>query len=112
MGVDHAGHSHGARSNQYAEAAGLQDDILATLVPLWLEGGYRVLVTSDHGHTAEGGHGGTEPEVTDTPLYLIDPRGGRGDLDEAVDNTAVAATVWQWLGLEGTPADAGRPIDL
>lgn len=113
MGCDHAGHEHGGASGAYAAAAELQDAILATAVPAWTAAGYTVIVTSDHGHRADGGHGGTEPEVVQTPLYVIPASGtGLGDTESAVENTRVAPTVWRGLGLEATPADAAESLDV
>lgn len=113
MGCDMAGHDGGGRSAGYAKAIEKQDAILATAIPLWTALGYTTIVTSDHGHRPEGGHGGTGPEVVNTPLYIVPPSGqGRGDTDGTVMHTQIAPTVWTILGLQGTPGDAAAPIDL
>lgn len=113
MGCDIAGHAGGAASARYGAAVERQDTILATAVPGWLGLGYTVVVGSDHGHRSEGGHGGTEPEVVNTPLYVIPPtREGRGDTGMVVDHPRIAPTIWGILGLGDTPRDAGRPIEL
>ncbi|MES8480663.1 alkaline phosphatase family protein [Cutibacterium acnes] len=68
-GVDHAGHSFGADSEQYQQAVGHVDELTRHLVKgvaerheqlgeQWL-----VAVTTDHGHKPEGGHGEDEVEV-------------------------------------------------
>jgi hypothetical protein len=106
MGVDHAGHSHGGRSSEYAAAVRQQDELLATVLPAWIGAGYTVVVTSDHGHLAEGGHGGTEDDVVSTPLYVMTPEGGRGDTGRTVPNTAVAPGIWARLGVGGDPGAA------
>jgi predicted AlkP superfamily pyrophosphatase or phosphodiesterase len=49
MGMDYLGEAHGADSPQYRNNAIFQDMILADLMPGWLESGYHVLVTADHG---------------------------------------------------------------
>ncbi len=112
MGCDTAGHGEGGGSPAYARAVSLQDHILATLVPVWNGLGYTVIVTADHGHLPEGGHGGTHDEVVNTPLYVVPSTGvGGGDTGETVPSTRVAATVWRLLGIEGPP-DAAAPLDL
>lgn len=67
-GVDEAGHVYGAVSGQYVAAMGRADAHLGRMLAAvdqraragerWL-----VAVTTDHGHTDGGGHGGGEPEV-------------------------------------------------
>lgn len=111
MEVDHAGHEHGGQSHEYAEAVGVQDEMLATIVPGWIARGYTVLVTADHGHKPTGGHGGTSQDETLTPLYVASPQGGRGNTKQTVDHTQIAPTIWRLLGLDGTPSDAGEALD-
>ena len=61
--VDDMGHAHGARSRQYADAA-RDRAVLALRVAASLDLERDALVVlSDHGHLATGGHGGAEPEV-------------------------------------------------
>ena len=108
-----AGHDGGGSSAGYAKAIEKQDAILATAIPLWTALGYTTIVTSDHGHRSEGGHGGTGPEVVNTPLYVVPPSGeGQGDTAITVVHTQIAPTVWAMLGLSDTPADAAAPIEL
>ncbi len=113
MGCDNAGHENGGRSAEYAKVIERQDAILATAIPLWRVAGYTVLVTSDHGHRDDGGHGGTGEEVVSTPLYLIPSDGhGAGDTGRTVSHLSLAPTVWAMLGLTDRPHDTAAPIDL
>ncbi|MCC6748446.1 MAG: alkaline phosphatase family protein [Deltaproteobacteria bacterium] len=62
LAVDRAGHLHGGASPEYrwaAEAAGR----VVGQVAAARRTGETVVVLSDHGHLAEGGHGGLEREV-------------------------------------------------
>lgn len=70
MNIDDAGHKYGGESKQYEASVRAADSMLATLVPIWISQGYRVMVTSDHGMNAMGQHGGTEPEERYVPLYI------------------------------------------
>jgi hypothetical protein len=68
--VDIAGHAYGADSEEYLEATQVVDRALARVlgkVDLSLD---TILITSDHGHSDAGGHGGTEHEVLSVPLIL------------------------------------------
>ncbi len=66
--VDAAGHASGARGAAYRSAAAEVDARLARLLSALDLTTATMLVTSDHGHTASGGHGGWEDEVTRVPL--------------------------------------------
>ena len=71
MGIDYAGHEHGADSAAYRDAARAADGLLARYLPIWLEAGYVALVTSDHGMGDEKSHCDTTNEVRRVPLWLI-----------------------------------------
>ncbi len=107
---DAAGHHHGGASHQYREAAEVADRALARVlgdVDLALDA---ILVTSDHGHTARGGHGGLEPEVVAVPLIAT----GAGILAGAAPRDArlidIAPTVAALLGLPAPGHGLGRTL--
>ncbi|MDB4960447.1 MAG: hypothetical protein JWP01_446 [Myxococcales bacterium] len=66
--VDAAGHGHGGDSLEYRIAAETADRALARALGRVDLTQDTILVTSDHGHTQHGGHGGLEPEVVTVPL--------------------------------------------
>ncbi|MDR3319423.1 MAG: alkaline phosphatase family protein [Desulfovibrio sp.] len=71
MGIDYAGHMHGASSSTYRNAARAADGLLARYLPRWLEKEYAVLVTSDHGMDIEGSHCDATGESRSVPLWLV-----------------------------------------
>lgn len=75
MGLDNAGHVHGGASSAYDLAARKLDMQLAQLLPLWIAEGYDVIVTSDHGMSADRMHGGDAPEERAVPFVWL-PRDG------------------------------------
>jgi predicted AlkP superfamily pyrophosphatase or phosphodiesterase len=100
MGMDWIGHQFTADSSQYRNNAIFQDVILAALIPEWLEVGYTVLVTGDHGMNRDGMHGGTQPEERNVPLYIIPPDGkGTGNTKKTVSQLHMAPTVCRLLGV-------------
>jgi predicted AlkP superfamily pyrophosphatase or phosphodiesterase len=100
MGMDDLGHKYGADSREYRNHAVNQDMIFVNLIPEWLELGYNILVTGDHGMNADGGHGGTTPEMREVPLYLIRPGvPGKGDTGEVLSQLQIAPTVCKLLGV-------------
>lgn len=79
MGMDYMGEKYGSDSIEYRNHAIRQDMWMTALIAEWLEGGYNILVTGDHGMNADGLHGGTTPDVREVPLFLIRPNiSGKG----------------------------------
>lgn len=94
MGMDYLGEAHGADSPEYRNNAIFQDMALAHLIPGWLELGYTVLVTGDHGINNDHLHGGTLPDVRQVPLYWIPADGkGSGDTGRQVSQLAIAPSL-------------------
>ncbi|HSB88607.1 MAG TPA: alkaline phosphatase family protein [Anaerolineales bacterium] len=112
MGMDHLGESYGSDSPEYRNNAIFQDMALANLIPGWLERGYTVLVTADHGINNDRLHGGTLPDVRHVPLYWIpkDGRGG-GDSGRQVPQLSVAPTLCSLLGIPIPKTMQGSAID-
>ncbi len=95
---DSVGHAYGGTSSQYCDQAGMVDDQIAFFHRHWLEQGYRVMVTADHGMSASGNHGGTTDDVRYVAFYEFghpDP----GEAAEVADQRAVAPTILSRLGL-------------
>lgn len=70
MGIDNAGHQHGADSLAYRDAARFADGLLARWLPQWTAAGYAVLVTSDHGMDTDAEHNDNMPATRQVPLWL------------------------------------------
>jgi predicted AlkP superfamily pyrophosphatase or phosphodiesterase len=98
MGMDYTGGMHGADTSVYRNHATSQDMWLATYLVEWMERGYSILVTADHGINTDGFHGGTTPEVREVPLYLIRPGiAGKGDTQETISQLQIAPTICKLL---------------
>jgi len=111
MGVDHAGHRFGRDTDKYNRAVTYADILLAHAVPAWLELGYSVIVTSDHGHDQFRAHGGTTDDVRNVPLYAIRKSvAGFGYQDDQASQLQVAPTVCQALGLPIPDTMKAEPI--
>lgn len=98
MNIDDAGHRHGLDSPQYRNSARQADILLADYLRGWLEAGYQVLVTADHGMNADRSHNGLLPEEREVPLFVI------GDAfslsgEARPRQTELCGTVCQLLGV-------------
>lgn len=71
MNIDDAGHRYGGESKEYELSVRNADGLLATVLPIWMEQGYKILITADHGMNANGYHGGITSSERDVPLYTF-----------------------------------------
>jgi predicted AlkP superfamily pyrophosphatase or phosphodiesterase len=111
MGMDYMGEKFGADSPEYRNQAIYQDMYLSALIAEWLQLGYNVLVTGDHGINEDRLHGGTTPGVREVPLYLMRPGiPGAGDTGEVISQLQIAPTVLRLLDLEVPTTMKGSPI--
>ncbi len=101
MGMDNVGEKFGSNSGEYRSHAIRQDTWLATYLVEWMERGYIILVTGDHGMNQDKAHGGTTPDVREVPLYLIRPNvAGLGDTLEVISQLQIAPTICRLLEIE------------
>lgn len=108
--VDEAGHSEGADSEEYRDAAmRLDRELRAALA----EVDYRrstVIVVADHGHTDGGGHGGVEPEVVTVPLIAAGAGIRAGVEVRSARLIDIAPTVTALLGVRPPGHGLGRTL--
>ncbi|MDR9794413.1 alkaline phosphatase family protein [Aeribacillus pallidus] len=100
MGVDLKGEQFGAESKEYREQILKVGSLLAQTVPIWRQEGYQILITSDHGMSETGNHGGTTSCERDVPLFVISEKIEAGVYDEVIPQLAFAPLVCQLLGIE------------
>lgn len=116
--VDHAGHSYGADTPQYAAAIRTADAQVAQLLAAvrgrstYAQENWLVMVTADHGHLPGGGHGGSDP--TERQTFVIAAGAGipAGSVRNDVRMVDVAATALDHEGVAINPAWNldGRPL--
>jgi predicted AlkP superfamily pyrophosphatase or phosphodiesterase len=98
MGMDYFGEMYGSDSSEYRNHAIYQDKWLAPLIMEWMQRGYSIMVTGDHGINKDGEHGGTTPEQREVPLFWIQSNVmGRGAVGETISQLQIAPTVLKLL---------------
>ena len=102
MGVDVKGENYGSESKEYREQILKMGSLLAQLLPIWMKSGYHILITSDHGMSEYGNHGGITDGERDVPLFIISPRIETGIHEETIPQLAFAPLVCELLGIEPT----------
>jgi len=108
MSIDHAGHRFGGGSKEQAAAAMAVDVAISMLLPQWLEQGYNILVTSDHGMGANGIHSGNTQVQRTVPLYLFAKEAHKGVHDKLLSQLTVAPLLCALLGIK--PAGNMMPL--
>jgi hypothetical protein len=107
--VDNAGHGYGGTSPEYEAAAQNVDGHIAQLLASTDLETTAMLVTSDHGHIAAGGHAGPEPEVIQVPLLAMGAGIKPGKYD-TVDHVDITPTIAVLLGTSFPAHIQGRAL--
>lgn len=71
MGIDDAGHRAGLNSSTYRNTARYSDMALSDHLPTWIQEGYQIMITADHGMNNDNSHGGILQEEVEVPFYVI-----------------------------------------
>jgi hypothetical protein len=105
--VEYAGRSFGAASQQYRAAVRRVDSRIREIAQAMSLTRNVLIVTSDHGHLSNGGHGGGEEEVLIIPFVMVGGRVVPGPHGE-IDQTDIAPTIAALLGLAVPSAAQGE----
>ncbi|MGB6117169.1 MAG: alkaline phosphatase family protein [Mesorhizobium sp.] len=107
--LDSMGHRFGHDCGEMDHALYAMDGMLAAFLPKWLEAGYEVIVTADHGQTNRGHHGGHDDEMQDVALYYFGK--GKGPKEDALlDQLSLAPTVLKRLGVKAPATMKAKPF--
>jgi hypothetical protein len=96
--VDDAGHHYGAASKEYALAVARADREIRTLLDRIDFERDVVVLTADHGHREEGGHGGGQAGIRNVLLCAAGPHVRHAD-GGAIDGRATGPLLAMLLGL-------------
>ncbi|OEJ32121.1 alkaline phosphatase family protein [Streptomyces subrutilus] len=114
--IDIAGHSYGAASQQYLDAIGRVDKLIGQVLtavqnrPAYAQENWKILVTTDHGHTNSGGHGGSTIQERGTFVIAKGAGIAAGSVRDDVKLVDVAATALAQVGVSTAPLD-GVPLN-
>lgn len=108
--IDHAGHSYGAASPEYAAALRATDTRIRHLVdtvrarPTYGQESWLIVLTADHGHTAAGGHGGNTAPERKTFVIAVGPGITAGSTRSDIKLVDISASVLAHHGIARNPA--------
>ncbi len=98
MNIDEAGHHSGLDSSHYRNTTRRSDKELSEYLPTWIEAGYQIIITADHGMNTDKSHGGSLAEERDIPLYVIGDRFSH-QAGCAPKQTEICGIICELLGL-------------
>jgi len=96
---DTLGHLYTSDSAEYRKQAWLSDNALARIMPAWLDKGYQVFVTADHGMNTDGHHGGNEALTRDVAFYYFGSKPCLPEPTDILDQRRVAPSILQSVDL-------------
>lgn len=99
MNIDDKGHRFGSESPEYRNAARRTDGFLSLVLPNWIEMGYQIMITSDHGMNRDHSHGGRLKEEREVPLFLIGSQFNH-QAECQIAQTQIAGTLASLLNVE------------
>jgi len=100
MNIDDAGHKFGGASREYRNSTRRASDLLSLYLPSWREAGYSIIVTSDHGMSDDGNHGGPDVDETHVPFYTVGKEVFSFDVKQTPKQTEIAGLLCALLGIE------------
>lgn len=99
MMIDTLGHDHGSESREYMNQTVKADVLLSHYIVQWMDLGYQIIVTADHGMNAGGQHSGPEDSER-FPLYIVGKDRDRRFRDKCIDQLEMAPLCCKLLGIE------------
>ena len=110
MNIDDDGHKFTADSKEYRNRAIAVDILLASVLPQWMDAGYQIMITADHGMNDDGQHGGTTSADRDVPLFLISDQVKPGIHEEEIPQLQIAPLACELLNIK--PAAAMQQLSI
>lgn len=104
MNIDDTGHKFTAMSKEYHAAVNFADFLLGTSLQRWLDDGYQVIVTADHGMDEYGLHGGTKKGHREVPMFIFSDRFPKNTGLKRMHQLELAPLICQFLDLEPAPS--------
>ena len=110
VSTDFAAHEYGGKSPEYLAEVRRTDTLIADLAKALDLSKQTLIVTADHGHRDQGGHGGEEAEVLAIPIVMVGA-GIRPESRAAASQSDLAPTIAALLGVPIPSAASGAVLE-
>ena len=91
MNIDFVGHNQGCHSPEYSKQVRNSDRILSDHLQGWVEKGYRIIVTADHGMCEDGAHSGIHDDERLVPFWYV------GEELSVMDLPATSTEIYRYV---------------
>lgn len=98
MNIDDAGHKAGFDSMEYRNSARKSDGYLSLYIKKWIDEGYQVIVTADHGMNRDFSHSGILKSEREVPFFTFG-HAFSGNPSIELLQTQICGTVLTLLGI-------------
>lgn len=99
MNIDNAGHKAGRDSAHYRNTVRTSDAELSKYLPQWIDEGYQIVITADHGMNDDKSHGGALSKEREIPFLVIGERFTHVQSCEP-KQTEICGVICELLGLQ------------
>lgn len=110
ISTDFAAHEYGGASPEYQAELQRIDAMIAVLSNRLDLSRETLVITADHGHRDQGGHGGEEAEVLAIPVVMVGA-GVRSSVTVSALQADIAPTIAALLGVGLPNASSGQPLE-
>ncbi len=100
MSTDNMGHLYGLDSREYRTSLNKVDNELSLFIPIWIEEGYHIVITADHGVNKDYYHGGIHDSERLVPLFVISKEVEPGYYEENIGQLLIPPLLCDLLGIE------------
>lgn len=100
MGIDYIGHKFGKNSKEYRNKAISVDTIISNFIPKWIDEGYDVVVTSDHGMNEDGNHCGISEDERIVPFFYFGKQKLNLKNGDIIEQIQIAPIMCKLLNIE------------
>lgn len=100
MNIDDDGHKYTSDSVEYRNRVLSVDNLLSDFIPVCQKLGYDVIVTADHGMTADGNHGGNTVADRQVPLFVLSEKIENKVYEKVVSQLQLAPLACHLMGVE------------
>lgn len=97
MGIEHVSIKYGEDTQEFREKVFELDNTLELMIPIWIEGGYQIIVTTEKRISISNNAKDNEKVV---PVWTIGEKINKDNYENSIKNTGIPDTIFKVLGIK------------
>lgn len=97
MGIEHVSLKYGEDTQEFREKVFEIDNTLELMIPIWIEGGYQVIVTTEKRRSASNS---IKEDDMMVPVWTVGENINKENYENSIKNTGISATIYEVLGMK------------